>query len=105
MCAPLLYALYGCDQRPMSQQPTAMLVEAACGQCLFDQPGGGCDLAIRTGDGVYFVDGSGIDDHGDAHGSDGLCNAIRMADVFGSVENGRFVATSFALRPTVLEHD
>ena len=30
-------------------------------------PGNGCDLAVRIDGQVYYVDGSSIDDHGDAH--------------------------------------
>lgn len=72
-------------------------VEAACGECQFGLPGKGCDLAVRI-DGVsYFVDGTSIDDHGDAHSEDGFCNSIRQAEVDGRIENGRFVARSFRL--------
>ncbi|MFG0260055.1 MAG: DUF6370 family protein [Phycisphaerales bacterium JB041] len=72
-------------------------VEAACGECQFGMEGDSCDLAVRI-DGVgYFVDGSGLDDHGDAHAPDGLCNAIRQAKVVGRVEGGRFHAESFEL--------
>jgi hypothetical protein len=44
------------------------------------------------------VDGTGIDDHGDAHGADGFCNAVRQARVTGSFDGDRFVATTFVLR-------
>lgn len=77
----------------------ALSVEASCGQCNFDMPGDGCDLAVRIDGETYFVDGSHTDDHGDAHAPDGLCNAIRQAEVEGQVEEGRFVATSFVLVP------
>jgi len=72
-------------------------VEAACGQCLLGLPGTGCDLAVRIDGLAYFVDGSGIDDHGDAHAKDGLCNKIRVAKATGEVIGGRFQATSFTL--------
>ncbi len=72
-------------------------VEAACGECRFGLPGSGCDLAVRIDGVAYFVDGTGIDDHGDAHAEDGFCNAIRHADVEGEVVNGRFLARSFRL--------
>ena len=74
-----------------------VVVEAACGQCQFDLDGTGCDLAIRLDGETWFVDGTAIDDHGDAHAADGFCNAIRSARVTGRVENGRFVATEFEL--------
>ena len=81
------------------QQYRELVVEAACGQCVFGLPEKGCDLAIRTEGKTYYVDGIEIDDHGDAHADDGFCNAVRRAHVQGGVENGRFVATSFALLP------
>ncbi len=71
--------------------------EIACGQCQFKMAGNSCDLAVRINGQAYFVDGSGIDDHGDAHASDGLCKKIRPAMVTGHVENGRFVATNVTL--------
>lgn len=75
------------------------IVEAGCGQCLFGLPGDGCDLAVRFDGAARFVDGSHIDAHGDAHGADGLCNAVRRAEVQGEVRADRFVATSFRLLP------
>jgi hypothetical protein len=76
---------------------TSVTVEASCGQCQFELGESGCDLAVRI-DGVgLFVEGTGIDDHGDSHGDDGFCNAIREAKVSGEVVNGRFVSDSFAL--------
>ena len=91
--------IFGCMDSESPSQSTTRLVEASCGQCQFGADGNGCDLAIRIGEDVYFVDGTGIDDHGDAHGRNGFCNAIRMADVTGTIEDGRFVASGFVLRP------
>lgn len=78
---------------------TNQIVEASCGQCRFHLPGKGCDLAVRIDDKAYFVDGTGIDDHGDAHAEDGLCARIRKARVSGQIVNNRFQATSFQLLP------
>lgn len=75
------------------------LVDAACGQCKFKLPGKSCDLAVRINDKAYFVDSAHIDAYGDAHAKDGFCNAIRKAEVQGSIINGRFVATYFRLVP------
>jgi len=58
-----------------------------------------CVLAVRIDGQVYRVQGSGIDDHGDAHAPDGLCNTARRARVVGHVENGVFVAESVKLLP------
>ncbi|RYZ24120.1 MAG: hypothetical protein EOO16_02295 [Chitinophagaceae bacterium] len=76
-------------------------VEAACGQCRLGLPGTGCNLAVRFGGKAYFVDGTGIDQHGDAHAADGFCKAVRQAKVKGAVLNGRFQATQFELLPAV----
>lgn len=61
--------------------------------------GNDCDLAVRIKGKAYFVDGTKIDDHGDAHASDGFCEKIRKAEVRGKVVNNRFVATHFKLLP------
>jgi hypothetical protein len=75
------------------------VVEASCGQCQFGLEGEGCNLAVRFEGQAYFVDGTGIDDHGDAHADDGFCNAVRQARVSGRIADGRFVATAFELLP------
>jgi hypothetical protein len=73
------------------------VVEAACGQCQLGLPGKSCDLAVRINGKSYYVDGTGIDSHGDAHAKDGFCNAIRKAEVQGEIINNRFRATYFKL--------
>ncbi len=73
------------------------VVEAACGECRFKMDGNGCDLAVRIDGKSYFVDGTSIDKHGDAHAKDGFCNAVRKAEVRGEVVNNRFKATYFKL--------
>lgn len=74
-----------------------LVVEASCGECNFKMEGKGCDLAVRIDGKAYFVDGTKIDDHGDAHGADGFCEAIRKAEVQGEIVNNRFKATYFKL--------
>ena len=76
-----------------------MTVEASCGQCKFGLKAKGCSLAVRIDGKAYFVDGSDIDSHGDAHADDGFCNKIRKANVQGVVVNDRFRATYFKLLP------
>ena len=74
------------------------IVDASCGQCQFGITGkAGCDLAVRIDGKSYFVDGTSIHDHGDAHADDGFCEAIRQAEVKGEIVNGRFKAESFTL--------
>jgi hypothetical protein len=74
-----------------------MIVDASCGQCKFGLKAKGCDLAVRIDGKAYFVDGTAIDEHGDAHAQDGFCNAIRKVKVQGEVKDGRFKATYFEL--------
>ena len=77
------------------------IVETACGQCQFGMKGkAGCDLAVRIDGKSYFVDGTDINKHGDAHAADGFCSAIRKAEVVGEVKNDRFVVSEFKLLPT-----
>jgi len=94
--APLVLGACKAAKQDPAEEP-GRLVEASCGQCNFDLIGDGCDLAVRMDGKAYFVDGSSIDQHGDAHAADGMCNAIRRARVEGHLSGGRFVATSFTI--------
>lgn len=76
-----------------------LLVEASCGQCQFKMEGKSCDLAFRIKGKLYFVDGTHIDGHGDAHAKNGFCEKIRKAEVRGSVVNNRFQVSYFKLLP------
>ena len=76
-----------------------LLLDAGCGQCRLGLPGKGCDLAVRFEGKAYFVAGTGIDAHGDAHARDGFCNAIRKARVQGAVVDNRFKVSYFQLVP------
>ena len=73
------------------------VVEASCGECQFKMEGKSCDLAVRINGKSYFVDGTSIDEHGDAHAKDGFCESIRKAEVQGEIVNNRFKATYFKL--------
>jgi len=73
------------------------VVETACGECQFKLAGKGCDLAVRIDGKAYFVDGTDIDSHGDAHAKDGFCNAVRKAEVQGEIANNRYKVTYFKL--------
>ncbi|MBK7560664.1 MAG: DUF6370 family protein [Chitinophagaceae bacterium] len=72
-------------------------VEASCGQCQFHLTGKGCSLAIRIDGKAYFVDGTTIDEHGDAHATDGFCEAIRKAEIQGELVKDRYKITYFKL--------
>ena len=72
-------------------------VPATCGTCMFKMQGKGCLLAIKFKGKNYFVEGTGIDDHGDAHDKEGFCNAIKKAKVQGAVVGEKFLVTYFEL--------
>ncbi|MCG9791437.1 DUF6370 family protein [Flavobacterium algicola] len=74
-------------------------VDASCGQCRFGMKAKGCDLAVRIDGKSYFVDGTSIDAHGDAHAMDGFCTSIRKAAVVGTIEGNRFKVSQFKLLP------
>ncbi len=99
--AVLLWGLLAgaCASADRGADPAWREVEAACGQCQFELPGPGCDLAVRFDGKAFFVRGTGIDDHGDAHAGDGFCNAVRRARAQGRVEEGVFVVAAFELAP------
>jgi hypothetical protein len=50
---------------------------------------------VRIDGKSYFVDGTDIDSHGDAHAKDGFCNAIRKAEVQGEIVSDRFKVTYY----------
>jgi hypothetical protein len=74
-----------------------LTLEASCGTCMFKMKGDGCKLAIRFEGKAYFVEGTGIDDHGDAHDQEGFCNAISKAKVQGRVKGDKFKVNYFEL--------
>lgn len=75
-------------------------VLASCGTCNFKMKAEGCPLAIKWNDKFYLVEGTSIDDHGDAHADDGFCNAIKKAKVQGTFEGSRFKSTYFEIVKT-----
>jgi hypothetical protein len=74
-----------------------LVVETSCGSCNFEMPGKECFLAVKYDGKAYAVQGTAIDDHGDAHDEKGFCNAIRKAKVQGSLKGDKFVVTYFEL--------
>src|SRR5688572_8809055 len=75
------------------------IVDAACGQCQLGLSGKSCDLAVLINGKAYFVDGTDIDSHGDAHAKDGFCEVVRKAEVQGEITGNRFKVTYFKLIP------
>jgi hypothetical protein len=83
-----------------NKKATSKVVEVSCGQCKFAMTDKkGCDLAVRIDGKSYFVEGTTIDEHGDAHANDGFCSAIRKAEVVGEIKDNKFVVTYFKLLP------
>ena len=77
---------------------TKHIVSASCGQCQFNMTEkAGCDLAIKIDEKPYFVEGSSIDQHGDAHAENGFCNTMRTAKVTGFIKDDKFITKSFEL--------
>jgi hypothetical protein len=93
----LLFSVFSVNAQDKKETKKTQIVEASCGQCQFKMEGHGCDLAIRMDGKSYFVDGTSLDSHGDAHAEDGFCSVIRKAEVTGEVVDNRFKATSFKL--------
>ena len=89
--------------KPTPKVITNQVVEASCGECQFKMKGQSCDLAVKIDGKAYFVDGTDIDDHGDAHAKDGFCEKVRKATVSGQIVGNRFKATSFKLLPEAKE--
>jgi hypothetical protein len=94
-----LFSVAFINAQDKKEQPKSQIVEAACGQCQFKMKGHDCDLAVRIDGKTYFVDGTSIDSHGDAHAGDGFCATVRKAEVIGTIVDNRFKATSFKLLP------
>jgi hypothetical protein len=100
-CGLFVFAAHSQQKETRQQQPDStkkiQVVEAACGECQFGLDGNSCDLAVRINGRSYFVDGTNIDSHGDAHAKDGFCKMIRKAEVQGEVVANRFKVTYFRL--------
>ena len=73
------------------------IVITSCGTCKLGVKGGGCSLWVKIGETVYPVEGTGIHDHGNAHGSEGFCSAVRVAWAKGQVKKNVFHTESFVL--------
>ena len=74
-----------------------LIVDASCAKCQFNKADDECLLAVEINSEIYYVDGTTIDEHGDAHGSDGFCNVIRKAHVEGVIDGNKFLFEKFSL--------
>ena len=71
----------------------AMTYEVGCGGCIFEMADAeGCKAAVKVDGKAYWIDGVKISAH-----NIGLCSGSAEADMAGEVQDGIFVATSFAL--------
>lgn len=95
----LLFVVLSVSAQEKQEVLKTQIVETSCGQCQFGMEGKGCELAVRIDGKSYFVDGTSIDSHGDAHADDGFCAAIRKAEVVGEIKDNRFVVSEFKLLP------
>ena len=95
----LLFVAFSINAQEKKEVKKSQIVEASCGQCKFGMVSLGCDLAVRIDGKSYFVEGSNLDDHGDAHAKDGFCSANRKAEVVGEIVGDKFKASSFKLLP------
>ncbi len=90
----------GCQSGDRRAAPPEPVYDVGCSICIFRMPPeDGCRLAIRIEGKPYLVQGSSLDDHGDAHAPDGLCNTVRQAHAAGRIESARFIASRIELLP------
>jgi len=75
------------------------VVEVSCGKCKLGLAGKTCAMAVRIDGKAYYADGANIDNFGDAHAHDGMCNAIRKAEVQGELVDNRFKISYIKLLP------
>lgn len=108
LLAALVFSFFGLSamaqssEKGLAPDPALPLltVDASCGKCKLGLPGTGCDLAVRIDKKSYYVDGASMDNYGDAHATDGMCNAIRKAQVQGEIVDGRFKVSYIKLMPS-----
>lgn len=76
-----------------------LVVEVSCGKCKLGLAGKTCDMAVRIDGKAYYADGADIDSFGDAHAHNGMCNAIRKAEVQGELIDNRFKISYIKILP------
>lgn len=98
------FAQTGDDKAPaIDPAKPVKVVDVSCGKCKLGLPGKSCDMAVRIDDKAYYVDGANIDNYGDAHAHDGMCNTIRKAEVQGELVDNRFKVSYIKLLPVSKE--
>ncbi|MFT3793433.1 DUF6370 family protein [Flavobacterium sp.] len=104
---PIVFFLCALAAQAQDKKIEKQTVDASCGQCKFGMKSKkGCDLAVRIDNQTYFVEGAKMDQFGDAHGHDGMCNTVRKAEVSGEIKGDKFIASSFKVLPvTGHKHD
>lgn len=95
----ILTVLASCGSLNKKSESISGTYDVSCGKCVFEMTGESCDLAIEVDGKYYYVEGSELHDHGDAHAEDGMCNVRRKALVTGEIKKGVFIAESFELLP------
>ena len=73
------------------------LVITSCGKCNFGTKDNRCELSVKIGEQLFSVKGTSVHEHGDAHGSQGFCSAVRVARAKGKIKKNVFHADSFIL--------
>jgi len=73
------------------------LIIASCGKCNFGKKDKRCELSIKIGEKLFPVVGTNLNEHGDAHSSEGFCSAVRIARAKGEIKKNIFHSDSFVL--------
>lgn len=95
-----LFTVIAIGQKTLPDATKAIqIVEVSCGKCQLGLAGNTCDMAIRIDGKAYYTVGATIDNFGDAHAADGMCNTIRKAEVQGGWLKKKFKITYIKLLP------
>lgn len=93
----VVLVISSCATMKNTDTPIDGTYDVSCGICNFEMTGDDCALAINIDGKEYYIEGSAIDEHGDAHAADGLCTVVRKAKVKGVIKKGVFIAESVVL--------
>ena len=93
----IVFFIASCATMKNTNNSIEEIYDVSCGMCNFEMTGEECALAIRIEGKEYYIEGSAIDEHGDAHADDGLCTVVRKAKVKGVIKKGVFVAEMIEL--------